>query len=69
VWHGTDIKKAQKYIRQGKLPTIEDKYMGDDPVDVTLREAINMCFIFDPKERAKAGEVAAFLREKFSEMA
>mmetsp|Transcript_12578 Transcript_12578/g.22060 ORF Transcript_12578/g.22060 Transcript_12578/m.22060 type:complete len:176 (-) Transcript_12578:375-902(-) len=69
VWYDTDTEKAQKYIRKGKLPTIEDKYLNSkDPVDVALREAISMCYIFDPKERAKAGDVASFLQEKFSEL-
>jgi len=69
VWHDTKTKEAQKYIRKGKLPTIADKYMNSEhPVDVALREAISMCFIFDPKERAKAEDVASFLREKLSEM-
>eukprot|EP00579_Thalassiosira_antarctica_P030439 CAMPEP_0202032034 /NCGR_PEP_ID=MMETSP0905-20130828/65319_1 /ASSEMBLY_ACC=CAM_ASM_000554 /TAXON_ID=420261 /ORGANISM="Thalassiosira antarctica, Strain CCMP982" /LENGTH=544 /DNA_ID=CAMNT_0048595887 /DNA_START=36 /DNA_END=1670 /DNA_ORIENTATION=- len=69
VWYDTDTEKAQKYTRKGKLPTIEDKYLNSkDPVDVALREAISMCYIFDPKERAKAGDVASFLQEKFSEL-
>mmetsp|Transcript_11570 Transcript_11570/g.24671 ORF Transcript_11570/g.24671 Transcript_11570/m.24671 type:complete len:548 (-) Transcript_11570:78-1721(-) len=69
VWHDTDTDKAQKYIRKGKLPRIDEKFLkSKDPVDVALREAINMCYIFDPKERAKASDVASFLRKKFSEL-
>mmetsp|Transcript_34219 Transcript_34219/g.63081 ORF Transcript_34219/g.63081 Transcript_34219/m.63081 type:complete len:589 (+) Transcript_34219:73-1839(+) len=69
VWHDTDTKKAQKNIREGKLPKIPDKYLNSEhPVDVALREAIGMCYIFDPKERAKAADVASYLRKKLSEL-
>mmetsp|Transcript_12175 Transcript_12175/g.26266 ORF Transcript_12175/g.26266 Transcript_12175/m.26266 type:complete len:548 (-) Transcript_12175:349-1992(-) len=69
VWHDTDTEKAQKNIREGKLPKIPDKYLNSEhPVDVALREAIRMCYIFDPKERAKAADVASYLRKKLSEL-
>jgi len=69
VWDDTDTEKAQKNIRKGKLPKIADKYLkSEHPVDVALREAIGMCYVFDPKERAKAADVASYLRKKLSEL-
>mmetsp|Transcript_5483 Transcript_5483/g.11939 ORF Transcript_5483/g.11939 Transcript_5483/m.11939 type:complete len:556 (+) Transcript_5483:40-1707(+) len=69
VWYNTDTKKAQRYIRKGKLPTIDDKYLeSQDPVDVALREAIGMCYVFDPHKRAKAADVASYLRKKLLEL-
>lgn len=66
VWYDTDTKKAQKYIRRGKLPAIPDRLLDSkDPVDIALREAISMCYKFDPKKRAKASEVASFLEKAF----
>jgi len=69
VWYDTDTEKAQKNIRKGKLPKIADKYLDSEhPVDVALGEAIGMCYVFDPKERAKAADVASYLRKKLSEL-
>ncbi len=69
VWHDTDTKKAQKNIRRGKLPKIADKFLNStDAVHVALRDAISMCYVFDPKERAAAAEVATFLQEKYDRL-
>ena len=69
VWDDTDTKKAQRYIRKGKLPEIDKKLLNsDDPVDVALRGAIDMCYVFDPKKRAKAADVASYLQRKLSEL-
>lgn len=70
VWSQTPMKEAQKRIRKGELPPISEEIAkSTDPVDVALREAIfDLCYIFDPKERAKAGDVAAFLQKKMSEL-
>ncbi|KAL7543238.1 hypothetical protein ACHAXR_012522 [Thalassiosira sp. AJA248-18] len=69
VWYDTDTKKAQKYIRKGKLPEIDDEILeSKDPVYVALKEAIDMCYVFDPQKRAKAEEVASFLQKSFSEL-
>ena len=69
AWTRVDTKTAQKYVRRGRLPVIEDKFLASrHPVDVALREAIGMCYVYDPEERATAAEVAAYLREKFAEV-
>ncbi len=56
VWHDTDVEQAQKFIIEGRLPTIDDELIqSDNPIDLALREAIRMCYIYDPKDRASAG--------------
>ena len=68
VWHDTDTDDAQRYIRKGKRPKIDENLLkSDHPVDVALREAIDMCYVFDPQKRAKAGAVARFLQKRLSE--
>lgn len=65
VWHNQDTENAQKQIRQGRLPKIDEELMeSNDPVVVSLREAIAMCYVFDPKERAKAADIASYLQKK-----
>lgn len=69
AWHDTDTRKAQKYIRKGELPEIQEEILkSKDPVDLALRGAIDMCYVFDPKKRAKAGAVASFLQKRLSEL-
>ncbi|KAL9181647.1 hypothetical protein ACHAXT_010452 [Thalassiosira profunda] len=64
VWYDTDTKKAQRYIRKGDLPEIPEEIVkSKDPVDVALKQAIDMCYVFDPKKRAKAAEVAQHLQK------
>ena len=68
AWYNTDIKKAQKLIRKGKLPTIDGNIKNSThPVDVALTKAIDMCYVFDPKKRAKAAEVASYLQKAYVE--
>lgn len=69
VWHDTDEEEARKYITEGQLPKIDDELvMSEHPVDVALREAMSMCYVFDPKGRASAADVAAFLKSKLSQL-
>jgi len=37
---------------------------SDDPVDLASREAIGMCYVFDPRQRANAADVYSYLKEK-----
>lgn len=66
VWYDEHTKTAQKLIREGELPEIDEKFLkSENPVDVALREAIDMCYKFNPEDRAKPGEVAAFLEKAY----
>ncbi len=65
VWDDEDSKDARKLIKKGRLPKIDEYLLeSDDPVDVVLREAISMCYKFEPKDRAKAADVASYLKKK-----
>ena len=69
VWHDTDTKKAQKLITEGRLPKIDDELVtSENPIDVALREAISMCYVYDPMLRASAADVTSFLKSKLSEL-
>ncbi len=69
VWDDEDSNDARKLIRKGRLPKIDEHLLeSNDPVDVALREAISMCYVFDPKDRAKAADVASYLTEKLLEL-
>lgn len=69
VWNDIDVEKAQQYITEGQLPKIDDELLNsEDPVDLALRGAISMCYVFDPKGRASAADVASFLENKLSEL-
>ena len=69
VWYNTSERKAQKLIIDGELPKIDDEYLeSQNPVDVALREAISMCYVYNPQDRAKSADVAEFLRKKLSEL-
>lgn len=64
VWHDHEKKQAQEKVMNGELPKIDEELMeSNDLVVVALREAIAMCYVFDPKGRAKSADVAAFLQQ------
>jgi len=67
VWSDISTKAAQKKIRRGKLPK-SSLYQSDDKVDKVLKEAIDMCYVFEPADRPKADEVVSFLQMKYSEL-
>ena len=69
VWHETSTKDAQRAIRRGERPKIPDDILkSTHPVDVVLREALDMCWVFNPTKRAKANEVAAFLQQRLRDI-
>ena len=69
VWHDTSMKDAQRAIRRGERPKIRDDILkSTHPVDVAFRDAIDMCWVFNPTKRAKANEVAAFLQQKLRDI-
>jgi serine/threonine protein kinase len=69
VWHDHSTKQAQENVMNGELPMIDEELVeSSDSVVVALREAIAMCYVFDPKGRAKSADVAAFLQQKLTEL-
>ena len=67
VWYDEDTKKAQKLIRKGKLPKMDDKIKNStEPFHVALKKAVDLCYVFDPKKRATAAEVASHLQKAYS---
>jgi serine/threonine protein kinase len=62
-WHGYDLKKAQNLIAKGNLPPLADEIKNSSyPVDQVLQKAIELCYVFEPKDRPKAGVVVDFLK-------
>ena len=66
VWSDTPTRKAQKLIIEGEMPDFP-KPSGDQ-VDVILRKAIDLCYVYDPEERPNAKEVVTFLDREFSKL-
>eukprot|EP00980_Cylindrotheca_fusiformis_P021777 scaffold8600_cov111-Cylindrotheca_fusiformis.AAC.9 len=65
VWHGYTVKKAQAKIAAGELPPISSKLLNStDPVDQVLLKAIDLCYVYEPRDRPKAGVVVDFLKKE-----
>ena len=65
VWHGVATKEAQKRIAAGELPPIlETLSTSTDQVNQVLWRAIEMCYVYEPKERPNAKVVADFLKQE-----
>ena len=59
-----ETEKAVKLVNNGEQPPINDRIKSSKhPVDQGLRQAIQMCFIHDPKERPSARMVSDFLTD------
>ena len=57
-----DLVRAE--VAAGKPPELPQTYVhSDDPVAVSIKKAMQMCFVWDPSERASAKEVASILME------
>jgi hypothetical protein len=69
VWSGVKAGHARGDIILGKLPHISSSILNSsDPVDKILKYALDMCYIYDPSQRATAKEVATFLGNSFKEL-
>jgi len=69
VWKELKKDKAQQSVIDGKLPRISSVILNStDPVDVLLMKARDMCYVYDPRKRATARQVAAFLHEGWKEL-
>lgn len=62
VWSDRKAGLARDAIMMGKLPHISSSILNSsDPVDKILKDALDLCYIYDPSQRATAKEVATFL--------
>lgn len=63
AWYGYEIEVAQKAISDGILPPLGGKVNNpNDPITQVLLKAIEMCYVYDPKERPKASDITDFLK-------
>jgi len=69
VWSKYKKNKAQNAVIKGMLPKIDQSILNSsDPVDKLLKEALDMCYIYEPSKRATAREVATFLHKSWKEL-
>jgi serine/threonine protein kinase len=62
-------RSAQKLIKAGGRPQVPSEILSSrDPIIQVLLEAMHLCHIHDPKERASARKVATLLKEKLLEV-
>ena len=74
VWHEWlsskhERKEAIQMIIDGKRPKIKKKIReNDDPVNVALITAYEMCTRYNPEERSSAKEVSDYLEHVWKEL-
>jgi len=64
VWHGLDEETAQKYIIDGKTPPLLKEKKSKSPITRILLRAIDMCYVYEPKDRPKAEVIVDFLKKE-----
>eukprot|EP00980_Cylindrotheca_fusiformis_P021774 scaffold8600_cov111-Cylindrotheca_fusiformis.AAC.6 len=65
VWAGYTATTARAEIIEGELPPIlSDFENSTDPVDQVLLKAIDLCYVYEPSDRPKAGVVVDFLKKE-----
>lgn len=65
VWHGYEDEAARKAISNGIIPSFREHMKNpSDPINQVLMKAIDMCYVYDPKDRPKAGVVADYLKNE-----
>ncbi|CAJ1968768.1 unnamed protein product [Cylindrotheca closterium] len=65
AWHGYKDEAAQQEIVNGKLPPFQQYIQTpSDPINQVLLKAIEMCYIYDAKDRPKAGVVLEYLKKE-----
>lgn len=59
-----DSDDAYEFVANGGRVIVKDKEILNSThlFDTTLLKAMDMCFVYDPKERATAREVAEFIK-------
>ena len=69
LWEDDAISRKERKARimQGEVPPIPDEFSGpnkDESTEALLRAIYDLCWVYDPDERASAQEVATYLKEK-----
>lgn len=65
VWSGYEDKVAWKAIVGGRLPPFREKIKNpSDPINQVLLKAIELCYVYDPKDRPKAAAVLEYLKQE-----
>ncbi|CAJ1939965.1 unnamed protein product [Cylindrotheca closterium] len=60
IWNNYDSEEAQHYIVEGIRYPMDRS--STDPIDQVLYKAIDMCQVYEAKDRPKAGEVLEYLK-------
>jgi serine/threonine protein kinase len=67
-FHELSNEKAEEEICKGTHLKIDASILSSAyPFDVSLRNAIEMCRVYDPEKRPNAQSVAAYLRKAHAE--
>jgi len=63
AWNGYEAEAAQQEIAKGKLPPFHQyiETPHSDPINQVLLKAIDMCYVYEAKDRPKAGAVLEYL--------
>jgi hypothetical protein len=57
-----DIKDAQEMVKNGILPKLKESFIhSDHPIDRVLVKAMDMCFEYNWRQRARANQVRNLL--------
>mmetsp|Transcript_19590 Transcript_19590/g.48222 ORF Transcript_19590/g.48222 Transcript_19590/m.48222 type:complete len:123 (+) Transcript_19590:83-451(+) len=65
AWFGYEDEVARKALVDGELPPLPEKIKNSsDPINQVLLKAIDMCYVYDPKNRPKAGAVLEYLKQE-----
>ena len=70
AWNGYDDEAAQQEIVKGMLPPFH-QYIAtpSDPINQVLLKAIEMCYVYDAKDRPKAGDILEYLEKEAMRLA
>ncbi|CAJ1968770.1 unnamed protein product [Cylindrotheca closterium] len=69
AWDGYENEVAQSAIVAGKLPPFREKIKyPSDPINQVLVKAIGMCYVYEPKDRPKAGAVVEYLKNEVTRL-
>lgn len=60
IWTRYDHAEARHHIVEGVRFPMDTS--STDPIDQVLYKAIDMCQVYEPKDRPKAGEVLEYLK-------
>lgn len=65
----TEEAKVQELVKGGRRPHVPSAILeSNDPIIQVLVQAMHMCHVHDPKERASARRVETLLKQKLLEI-